>query len=203
MRLFRKLAGRAEYYRIILGRGRGVVALAWALLNALLAIRGELPDDVQQRWRILSIARSWPWEAWVLIGLAGVTAVVLEGGYRYALTLSRSVKELHSRLSEYIEKSDTQAQAERLLSLVKAAPKERFYSLQELVTQQGAGDGFPGGSVNWHWALLWLCEHGEIVIPPWRIEGAWRDTFGRGYPDDYRFELTPIAMTPGEDAELN
>lgn len=90
-----------------------LAAIPWALLGAFNVIKGEFfSRDIQDKWQVARI-NPWPWWAWLLMSIAIVLAVTLEGAYRVVRNRERDNGLLAKKIAELTE-AESKARAEFL-----------------------------------------------------------------------------------------
>ena len=89
---------KALIWRPVVAVGAAVIAI----IAALQAIRGELPQDDQKWLTVATYLPAWPWYVWIVIILAFLLVVVFEAAFR----LRRASGEQFSTTAENVANRD-------------------------------------------------------------------------------------------------
>jgi hypothetical protein len=123
-----------------------LAAIPYGLLAAFNLIKSELfSRDVQEKWQFAKI-NPWPWWAWLLMTMAIVVGVTLEGAYRVVRKREKDIALLSNKIAELAD-SEFKARAEFLRRSTE------IVSLQSQIRSQQAENDYINGVLNCYYEL--------------------------------------------------
>ncbi|MFZ0050424.1 MAG: hypothetical protein WAK96_01485, partial [Desulfobaccales bacterium] len=126
--LLQKLKSRFAVWKGLFPRPlfTAIWTILFAIWSYLCRLRGELSPNTRENWRIINMIPSWSWWIWVVIGLAGLLLIVLEGAYRL---ITSKDNEFNDQLSQ--KENAYKAMEERVLKAEEQLTTKVILSLKD------------------------------------------------------------------------